>query len=670
MIDNYPEAVNSGDYRGETPLHKAVRMGNEQLAKVLLLEGNANTGIQGHRLITPLHLAYTPSMIKLLMANLTNGQDVYKKMSSDKDIEGYGCSSDGKFVNSFKIAESKTGELKEEALESCKCDDGKDVPDCKMNKQNKNSKWVESKMNKHKRYSVLGNLVRHSDNAAISLLDEQIKMDGYQIGAKDAWVVYDFSVFQENLDNQETSPMEDNKGDDRFFEHKNMVTSNSMAFEHPLSRVFIDLELQHFQKCLILGLLEAFLFVFALSWVILWHDHLYTEHCFSPHHQRLNCSSHDHFFHHHDSVIVQLSNVSGSHSLKIILKEFGSQTETKFYSLYAVVCMTLFSIILRETREACQDFKEYLNDNGNKLELLMILMTICYLVSVFFVEYETTKHLGAWSIFLAWIEFLLILSRFPCIGVYTIMFMNVAKKLLGYLIIYIPGVIAFSLAFHILLHVKGPPFSRIDSAWLKTLAMMTGELNYEENFDVDETLSTRSNISTEILLVLFIAFIAIVLVNLLVGLAVSEIQKEKEVAKSLYNKIAVAEICRYWNKQRQGIPHPISSLIRCLFRSGDDGVLKSLQKKLANLTRKHEDSNLTVRTMKLCINPNIRQEVTSTKKFFRDITGCQDFYEVFFYENIPNMATKNLDEWKTGYSLPKELVEETVKCCNKYKNYS
>jgi len=252
------------------------------------------------------------------------------------------------------------------------------------------------------------------------------------------------------------------------------------------------------------------------------------------------------------------------------------------------------------------------------------------------------------------------------------MFMNVGKKLLGYLIIYIPGVIAFSLAFHILLHVKGPPFSRIDSAWLKTLAMMTGELNYEENFDVDETLSTNSNVSTEILLVLFIAFIAIVLVNLLVGLAVSEIQKEKEVAKSLYNKIAVAEICRYWDKQRRGIPHPFSSLIRCILRnrSGDDGVLKSLQKKLANLTRKDEDSNLTVHTMKLCINPNMRQDVTSTKKFFRDITGGQDTYEVFFYENIPNSATKNLDEWKTGYSLSKELVEETVKCSNKHKNSS
>ena len=650
-------------------MHRAVRMGNEELAKVLLLEGNANTGIEGHRLVTPLHLAYTPSMIKLLMSNLTDSQDVYRKMSSDKDIELNGCASDGRFVKSCKIAQPKTGDLKEEALESCKCHGGNDVTDCKVSGRRENSKWVESKMNKHKRYSVLGNLVRHSDTAAMSLLDEQIKMDGYQIGAKDAWVVYDFTMFQENPDNQE---IEDNKKEDRFSEHKNMMTSNSLAFEHPLSRVFIDLELQHFQKCLTLGLLEAILFVFALSWVVLWHDHLYTEHCFSPHHQRLNCSSHDHFFHHHDGIIAQSRNVSGSHNLTIILKEFGSQTEIKFYCLYGVVCMTLLSIILRETREACQDLKEYLTDNGNKLELLMILMTISYLVSVFFVEYETTKHLGAWSIFLAWIEFLLILSRFPRIGVYTIMFMNVGKKLLGYLIIYIPGVIAFSLAFHILLHVKGPPFSRIDSAWLKTLAMMTGELNYEENFDVDETLSTNSNVSTEILLVLFIAFIAIVLVNLLVGLAVSEIQKEKEVAKSLYNKIAVAEICRYWDKQRRGIPHPFSSLIRWLLRSRskDYGVLKSLQKKLANLTRKDEDSNLTVHTIKLCINPNMCQDVTSTKKFFRDITGGQDTYEVFFHENIPNIATQNLDEWKTGFSLSKELVEETVKCSNKYKNSS
>ena len=57
MIKNYPEAVNSNDCRGYTPLHTAVMLGNEELVNILLSEGNANTGIQGHRLITPLHLA-------------------------------------------------------------------------------------------------------------------------------------------------------------------------------------------------------------------------------------------------------------------------------------------------------------------------------------------------------------------------------------------------------------------------------------------------------------------------------------------------------------------------------------------------------------------------------------------------------------------------------------
>ena len=101
-------------------------------------EGNANTGIQGHRLITPLHLACKPSMIKLLLASLTNGQDVYKKMSSNRDIELKRCSSDGKFVNPFKIAQNHTGHFKVVTLESCKCHNGNDVPDCRVNKKHKN----------------------------------------------------------------------------------------------------------------------------------------------------------------------------------------------------------------------------------------------------------------------------------------------------------------------------------------------------------------------------------------------------------------------------------------------------------------------------------------------------------------------------------------------------
>ena len=103
-----------------------------------------------------------------------------------------------------------------------------------------------------------------------------------------------------------------------------------------------------------------------------------------------------------------------------------------------------------------------------------------------------------------------------------------------------------------------------------------------------------------------------------------------------------------------------------------------LQKKLAKLKKEGHDSGVTAHSLKLCFNPNIARYrdgqhdglFDSTKKFFRDITGCQDTFEVFFYENIPSLATENLDEWKTGYSLSKELVEETIKCLNKQKSSS
>ena len=49
LIDVCPETVNRIDIRGYTALHKAVKLGNVDIIKMLLLNGGAKTGIQGHR---------------------------------------------------------------------------------------------------------------------------------------------------------------------------------------------------------------------------------------------------------------------------------------------------------------------------------------------------------------------------------------------------------------------------------------------------------------------------------------------------------------------------------------------------------------------------------------------------------------------------------------------
>ena len=663
LINNYPEAVNTVDFRGFTPLHTAVQSGNEELS-MMLLNKNANTGLQGHLLITPLHLAFKPSMVKLLLKHLTNYEDVYKKRHWSVTKEMNGCKSDEIYVTSSKILD-KDGSWKVEELESCKC---KSEP--------QTLKDPDSKSHQYQKVSVLGSLLRRNDAAAIALLDEQIHMDGLHVESKDALIVYDFSIFRLEANNCENGTSSKNGASGDLSAHKSMIENKSSAFQHPLSRVFVDLQLQCFRKYLIFGLLRTILFVLALTGMALWQDHLITEHCVEFHR---NCSSV-----HSDSEAFKIAqrhsfispsnnpqNFSEPYDMSKIIWKFDVSTVIKFYCLYGFVCITLLSIILREAGEAFYNFKEYRRDNGNKLEIVMILTSSVYLFSMFFMEFKIVKHLAAWSLFLAWIEVLLMLSRFPRIGVYTIMFMNVAKKLLGYLLLYTPGLIAFALAYHVLLHVEDSPFRNLFSAAFKTLVMMTGEIDYEDNFQVAKTIDSRSSGSVQILLVLFMLFIVIVLANLLVGLAVSEIQKEKMLATSLYNEIAVNEIIRFSNSYQFSLANLFFKCFCTTYRqehTGTNGVFGSLRAKREELSGKefNDDSG----PWKLCIDPNITMYseygensnygiLKEIPIFFRDMMGLQDKCEVFFYENLHNEDSKRILK-KTGYVVSKDMVMDTI----------
>ena len=73
--------MNRTDIRGYSALHKAVKLGNEDIIKMLLLNGGAKTGIQGHRLKTPLHYANDPTTVRLLMESTECGRGRYPSSS-------------------------------------------------------------------------------------------------------------------------------------------------------------------------------------------------------------------------------------------------------------------------------------------------------------------------------------------------------------------------------------------------------------------------------------------------------------------------------------------------------------------------------------------------------------------------------------------------------------
>ena len=125
-------------------------------------------------------------------------------------------------------------------------------------------------------------------------------------------------------------------------------------------------------------------------------------------------------------------------------------------------------------------------------------------------------------------EFFLLLGRHPKLSTFITMFFTVSLKFLMFLTWYISIIIAFGFAFFFILSQQkdNKYFKNPDKSILKTVVMsLTGELEFEG-------IDFGNSAFGKFVFLFYIFFIMLVLVNLLNGLAVSditEIQKEAEI---------------------------------------------------------------------------------------------------------------------------------------------
>lgn len=131
-------------------------------------------------------------------------------------------------------------------------------------------------------------------------------------------------------------------------------------------------------------------------------------------------------------------------------------------------------------------------------------------------------HVAAIVIFLVWLELMMIVGRFPMFGLYVQMFTKVAVNFAKFLLAYCCLLIAFGLSFGVLFN-SYPAFKRIHWTLLKTITMMSGELEFEDIF-YDEKYPIQFPFTSHAMFFAFVILVTIILTNLLVGLAVSDIQ--------------------------------------------------------------------------------------------------------------------------------------------------
>ncbi|XP_075982691.1 transient receptor potential channel pyrexia isoform X2 [Anticarsia gemmatalis] len=201
---------------------------------------------------------------------------------------------------------------------------------------------------------------------------------------------------------------------------------------------------------------------------------------------------------------------------------------------YLIVLLNL-CFLSKEIFQSCLDWSAYIRQWENWLQWFIIIgVFLCTIPSWNNGEIRTNtsnwQHdIAAITIFFCWLELMMIIGRFPTFGLYVQMFTTVTVNFATFLLAYSCLLIAFGLAFSVLF--SNYPAFKLPASLVKTVMMMSGELEYEDIFYNNCTNNDiHYPVTAHAMFLVFVLLVTVILTNLLVGLAVSDIQALQESA--------------------------------------------------------------------------------------------------------------------------------------------
>ncbi|XP_033737356.1 transient receptor potential cation channel subfamily A member 1-like isoform X2 [Pecten maximus] len=275
------------------------------------------------------------------------------------------------------------------------------------------------------------------------------------------------------------------------------------------------------------------------------------------------------------------SDDNGQNSTNASTTELNSHSieihTAKKLCVYIVVVFTGLNI-LKEIAQMYQQRMKYFTDLGNALEWVLYVTTAVFVIPMITgTTYKFQVEAGAIAIFLAWFNCLLFLQRFDVFGIYVVMFLEILTTLIQALSVFSLLIVAFGFAFFLLMKSEVThAYSNPGMAILRS-GMMMLELDYMASFNEPLTDGSDTTLGfgglTIFFLVMFVLLMPILLINLLIGLAVGDIESvqsnatlkrlamqvelhtdlERRLPKWLLLKVDKVEYRYYPNKCGQGM---------------------------------------------------------------------------------------------------------------------
>ena len=119
------------------------------------------------------------------------------------------------------------------------------------------------------------------------------------------------------------------------------------------------------------------------------------------------------------------------------------------------------------------------------------------------------------------------LAQLPTFGIHIFMIKKVGASACRFFATFGIIFLSFCFVFHTLMP-SSDNFSRLDTSFLKVVSMLMGELDFTNSF----VKSTEAGVAAKIFFLIFLVMLVLVFMNLLLGIAVSDIHELERVSQS------------------------------------------------------------------------------------------------------------------------------------------
>ena len=189
---------------------------------------------------------------------------------------------------------------------------------------------------------------------------------------------------------------------------------------------------------------------------------------------------------------------------------------------------------------------EYFGSVENYLQLAIIGTTITFIIAGH-IDVRAATHASAWAILCTWIDFTFQLGRLNDLGEYLFIVLEVGKKCLKFLLLYLAMGLAFALGFNILMH-QVTDYSGIGSSSLRVFVQMVGEMELSDLFQWNKVKEAgASQVSAQVMFVLCTILFTIVIANLLIAMTIEASEKlktEGDLIQSRYKHADIVSLTR------------------------------------------------------------------------------------------------------------------------------